>query len=407
MKQYKNTTALLLVSVSMAATAEVKWIEQPTPQPTDVAIAKSSLVNSNKERVAYNMNLIGQTRQVYQNQGYVAESKQYWVDTNRQQLTQGVSLPITSGTAIIRVNPLNTNSKSQAISQSQVELTMAGKQLQPSTFADGQQLKAAGMPVAESVIAMKVEAQAGELQLKVNGIAADNSPYVVHVFEPESEHVLALKTLQQNHASGAEVVVKAGLSDAAGMVPMQVNGYLTAPNGEKLHNLTFNQAQDGDYQAVLSGLSGRSMGQGLWEVHTITETTVNGVKVLRDASTAFAMNLASAQFNQQLKLENGQLSLGIENGTAGRYEIRGTLLGHDEQGSQKPIALMMTAQWLAAGDQSLAFDWPTDLIKMSGLQAPFVVAEIELKNQSLMAPVQRVEAGVMITQLTESMDDLK
>ena len=123
--------------------------------------------------------------------------------------------------------------------------------------------------------------------------------------------------------------------------------------------------------------------------------------------TAFAVNLASAQFNGQLKAEQGQLNLGIENAVAARYEIRGTLLGHDEGGSKKPIALLMTAQWLEPGQGSLSFDWPVELIELSGLKAPFLIKGVALKNQSLMATVQRVEGGIMLSEIPTVLSDLR
>ncbi len=407
MNNKKITLSWLLAALSIPASAEMKWVEQPVIQKLALSSEKSAALNVTRERVTFNQNLIGQAHHEFQNQGFNTESKQYWIDSDATQLAQGINLPLSSETAIIRINPLQKTTKIQAIEEQQIELSMAGDQLTPQTFVNGQQLKATGMSVSEETVALKVMAQAGNLNLKVNDLVDKDGKYVIHVFEPESNHILALKTTQQNYTNGADVTIKVHMNDAAGSVPMKVNGYVTGPNGEKAHNLTFKTGREGDYQAVLSEIQGQSMINGLWEVHTFTEATVNGQKILRDASTAFAVNLASAQFNGQLEAAQGRLVLGIENISAARYEISGTLMGYDNKGNKKPIALMMAAQWLEAGQTSLSFDWPNELIKASGYQAPFVISGVALKNQSLMAPVQRVEQGIMLSELPAELSDKK
>ena len=401
MNNKKITMSWLLVVMSMTVSAELRWLEEPTAQKLSVGIEKSMAVNVTRERVAFNQSLIGQAHSVFQNQGFKAESKQYWMDSDAKQLSQGVNLPLSSSTAIIRINPLNMTDKAQVIDEQQVELSMAGVTLKATTFVNAEQLKSTGMSVSEQTVALKVKVSSGDLKLKVNGLKDSKSQFVIHVFEPESDHVLAVKTAQQNHAVDADIIISADMKDAAGSVPLKVRGYVTAPNGEKAQDLKFMLSKKGDYQAVLSKLQGQPMVNGLWEVHTFTEALVNGQKVLRDASTAFAINIASAQFNGQLKADGGQVNVGIENVLGARYEISGTLLGYDREGNQKPIALMMSAQWLEAGQTSLSFDWPVALIKSSGLKAPYEITQLALKNQSLMAPVQRVEGGILINEIPE------
>ncbi len=407
MKNKKIMINGLLLAMSFTASAEFKWVEQPSVQKLTVSSEKFVVSNINKERVAFNQELLGQNHHTFQNEGYQAESRQFWLDFNAKQLTQGVNIPLSSNTAIIRINPLNSSAKSQVLTQQQVELSMAGQQVRATTFADAKQLKAAGMPVADSTVALKVETGSGQLNLKVNSLTAQNGQFVVHVFEPESEHILALKTNQQIYASGADITIQTKLHHADGVSPIEARGYVTSPNGEKVEDLNFKSSKEGDYQAVLKGLEGQSLIHGLWEVHTFTEANINGQKVLRDASTAFAVNLASAQFNGELDFTSEQLKFGIENALAARYEIRGTLMGHNEKGQKRPIALMMTAKWLEPGQTSLSFDWPTELVQSSGLTAPFEVTQLALKNQSSMVPVQRLATGVIMDELPETMTEMK
>ncbi|WP_223788110.1 DUF4785 domain-containing protein [Marinicella meishanensis] len=388
MKKHILITACLTTMASVSP-ADIQWNETPQAQTLAVFALKSTPIKGEQQRVAFNQNLLGQAFTPAANAGYLSQSKQYWLDASGAQLAQGLALPLTSDIAVIRLNPLQVSDKSLAIEPAQVQLSMGDQPVSATTFVGARELKAAGMPVGDHSVALKVQAQAGELTLKVNGIGSD--AYVVHVLEPNSTQVLSLQTTQQSHQVGQDVVVKVAMSSDP--ESMQIQGYVTAPNGEKISDLTFQPAADGSQQAVLSGLLGQAMTAGLWEIHTVTESVVNGQKVLRDASTAFAVNLPSAQFDGQLQANGQQLELGIDNALAGRYEIRGTLLGTDAQGQAQPIALLMTAQWLSAGSHRMAFDWPTELVAQSGLQAPFTVLDVELKNQSLMAPVQQVQAG--------------
>lgn len=400
MKKHILITAWLS-SVASLAHAEIQWNERPLAQTLSVETLKSTAIKGEQQRVAFNQNLIGQSFNPAGNVGYQAQSKQYWLDASGADLAKGLSLPLTSDTAIIRLNPLHVGNKSETIGNGQVQLLMDGQAITASTFVGASELKAAGMPVADHTVAMKVQARPGDLTLKVAGVGSGD--YVVHVLEPNSDQVLSLQTAQQSHAVGQDVVVKAALSNTPDS--MQVQGYVTAPNGEKVNDLTFQRQADGSQQAVLSGLAGQAMTHGLWEIHTITESMVQGQKVLRDASTAFAVNLPSAQFDGQLHVNGQQLELGIDNALASRYEIRGTLLGTDAQGQVQPIALLMTAQWLSAGTHRMAFDWPSQLVTESGLQAPFTVAEVELKNQSLMAPVHQVKGGFSLSEAPAALFD--
>jgi len=403
MKKQTVIITTWLLTCSLIAHAEVSWIKIPEAQNIAAISSKFPVNNANQEAVIYNQSLLGQSISSETNLPYQAESRQYWLDTNAQKLSSGLGLPLTSKQAIIRINPLEVDSQTHAIGANQVELFFENEKIMPSVFADAEQLKAVGMPVEDHTIALKVNAHAGQLMLKVNGLdvsnKSGNKAYVVHVFEPDSTEVLKLTTDKQSYASGTDVVVKTSMLSNKSSVPMTVNGYITTPNGEKYTDLIFMESKLGEYQAVVPDVKGMSLATGLWEVHTLTEATFKGNKIMRDASTAFAVNLATATFNGDLKTINDSLLIGIDNAQPSRYEVRGVLSGFDVSGEKQAIALLMSAKWLETGHSNIELKLPLALIKESGLTAPFVIEQMSLKNQSLMAPVQHLTEGITIKQL--------
>ncbi len=399
---------LLLLSFCSLAQAEINWITPPVQQPLDDTnreLNKSR--QSEQPAISYNQPLLGEADIQVQNQGFAIESKQFWLDTNARELSKGLLIPLTSDLAIIRINPLEVSAQSKSVSAEQLELSIKGQAVEPSVFVDANQLKATGMPVSDSTVAFKVQAQPGNLLVKLNGLAKSNASFVVHVFEPESNHVLQLSTSQQRYDSGADVVVKSQMNVHGSLAAMQIQGYLTNPLGEKVADLTFQADKQGGFQAVIPNMKGQSLKGGLWEVHTITEAQVDGVKVLRDAATAFAVNMATARFSGKLQIAEQKISLGIENVLPARYEIRGLLYGMDALGEKQPIALMMSAKWLDAGVSDINFDLPLNLIEQSGLKAPFTVEHLELKNQTDMVPVQMVNNGFKMTEFPTQLRDYR
>lgn len=403
MKFTKIKNGLLLLSLSTVLQAEVSWVQTPEQLPLEsMAIEKTAMSNTEQQSVTYNQSLLGQHDLKWQNTGYVTESKQYWLDVKGAELSQGVNLPLTSSTAIVRINPLVSGTVKSTIESNQLELSTSGKTIEPELFVNASQLKAAGMAVNEETVAFKVNAQPGELALKLTGIRNPSDAFVIHVFEPDSDHVLSLSTNKQRYNSASDFIVKANLSHYGEHKEVQVNGYITTPTGEKFSDLKFSMNQDGGYQAEVSAIKGLPMTQGLWEVHTITEAQIDGLKVMRDASTAFAVNMATARFSGELTMTDKQLGIGIENSMPSRYEVRGVLYGLDDLGEQQPIALMMAAKWLKKGQSTIQLELPLNLIDQSGYQGPYHIQQLELKNQSLMAPVQLVEQGIRLVSLPQT-----
>ncbi len=412
MKHYKIISMLSLLGLANLTSAQVdaNWLESPKQIPLLTAVATKALakpVNHERTPITYNYSLIGTAPLNYNNQGYVAESKQYWLNAKAGQLNSGIKLPITSDLAVIRINPLQQLKSSGGLNQNQVKVTQFDQELAVSSFVSGDQLKATGMSVTDQTVAFKVNTVPGELTLMLSGAVKSTGDYVIHVFEPNSDYSLQLQTKQTQFNSEEAFKVQAQMQSSTGPSDMNIQAYISQPNGEKFSDLKFKKSTNGDYEAQLSALPGRSLAHGLWEIHSIASSEINGLKVMRDVSSAFAVEMPTARFNRQLVVEAKTMNIGLDVAIEGRYEVSGVLSGFTKDGIKQPIAMLMTAKWLTTGSHQLGLDLPMKLIKESGLQDPFLVEQVSLKNQTLMVPVQQVNAGIQVRLPTRELTDLR
>ena len=398
MNKYNLKKTTMLVSLLAAshigmAASDILWVEAPEMKPLhSLQQQKASAANQwQQQAVQYNFSLIGEEIKAAKNTGFVAESKSFYMDVNGVELVAGISIPVASNTAVIRISSIDEKVQLQG---QQVELSQLSTPLSTSVMATGEQLNKLGMPVAENTVAFKVNHQPGSLQLKLNQISpSKDTKFVIHVLEPDSPYSLTMTTAKQLYQAGETLTVKAALLHENGNLPISMQGYISQPNGEKFADLKFKVNKSGQMVADLAQLPFQSMNEGLWEVHTIAKSEVAGQTILRDVSSAFAVSVPTAQFNGQLTLSKAGINLGVNNILSSRYEASGILMGHDDAGNPQPIAMLMTADWLKQGEATLSFKLPQDLINESGLQAPFLVSQLSLKNQSLMAPVQQINSG--------------
>jgi len=403
MKKYTiNQTIILasLLTVSQFGLAEtsINWLTTPTLKTLHSLQQKNAMTANQWQNqvVQYNANLIGDEIKPAENKGFVAESKSFYMDVNGAELAMGINIPVASKSAVIRLSSLTEKVNFDG---NQVELTQDNLPVSKEVMATGEQLNKLGMAVPESTVAIKINHQPGTLRLKLNhqqmsqSKSSQDSHFVIHVLEPESPYRLTMSTAKQLYQAGEMFTVKAELLQEKTQLPVSIEGYISQPNGEKYAPLKFAQNKSGQMEAHLPKLPFKSMNNGLWEVHTIAKSDSAGQTILRDVSSAFAVSVPTAQFNGQLKLNTDEIMLGIDNKMASRYEASGLLIGHDKAGNPKPIAMLMTADWLKPGKNTLNFKLPQDLINESGLSAPFIVTDLNLKNQSLMAPVQQIASG--------------
>jgi len=395
MKNIIKTLVLCTISSSIYAAPNVQWAKQIESNKTTLISTSinSPQANNNKELVSYSYKLDSSEKIDFEVKPFVENSKQYWLDSTGAKLINGVFLPVTGGDTVIRISPL-THDKSIQLNAGMIKIQNNGQDKALKVFADSAQLKATGAAFSDNSIALMLNVDAGKINLKVDGFS-DDTPFVVHVLEPNSDYVLSLKTTQATYEANQKITIDTEFLLKSDNINAELQGYISRPDGSVLGNLEFTQDNLGKYAANIDAIGSQGLVQGLWEVHVFAKSQDNGIEIMRDAQTSFAVNLNTAEFDGKLQLTDSKLMVGIQVGLAGRYEVRGVLMGTDAQSQElKPIAMTMSAAWLSTGEQTLEFPIDDKIIQESGLIAPYSIKNVQLTNQTYLAPVQTIKEGI-------------
>lgn len=399
MKINKILTTLLTCSIvgSVSAAPKAQWATTLSNNKSTLInqAVKTPQVNTNRQAVSFSYKLEAETALDFNNKPFVGNSRQYWLDSTGNKLLQGIQLPVTGGDTIIRISPLSNN-KSVQLTASMIQIQNNGKDANIQVFADSADLKATGAAFSDNSIALKVQSQPGSLNLKLDNFDG-NTPFVIHVFEPKSTYVLSLAATKATFNANQEININTQMLAADKSIQSSLQGYINRPDGSVLGELKFNQNKNGSYSAKLPAIGAQGLAQGLWEVHVFAKSNDKGIEIMRDVQTSFAVNLNTAEFNNTLKMSTNNIEVGINVGLEGRYEVRGVLMGTNKAGKMQPIAMTMTADWLTAGQKSIALKLDSKLIAESGLTAPFSLKNVQLTNQTYLAPVQTIKSGINIT----------
>lgn len=333
--------------------------------------------------------------------GYLAESREYWLDTTAEKLSRGIQLPLSSEIAVIRVTPLEDKQNNSQINIDSISVTNNNREpILIDTLVNSDQLNLAGARFQTQTIAFKIKPErAQDITLKIDLSNTDNTPYVIHVLEPQSKYISHLKSNKVTYNSGEQATIKVNMQADRKKIAAEIQGFIRSPDGSEHLQLNFSPTSEHDYLAQVSLPKGQAMTNGLWEIHAYVKSSDNGITVMRDLQSSFSVNLNTARFTGALNLSKQKLNFEIETVLDGRYEIRGILMGTDANGSVKPMAVMMSANWLKAGKQKLSFNIAnTNITQHDYLTAPFYIEQLELRDQSRMASIQKVNSGVQFSQ---------
>lgn len=403
MKTTMITLTLLIVQTAAQAQYNASWNEVLSQQPL-VRLSQDQqlpMVNRHTEAVQFHYALDPQQKIADKIPAHTDESRQYWLDTTAEQLQAGIDLPLSGKTAYVRISPLNAGTRVQ-LNPAQLQLQASAGEVRISSFVDADQMNRAGASFSDQTLAFKVDtAAAGTVRLAVPDLSASSEAYVVNVLEPDSPHVLKLSMDHHSYASGKTAQVFASMTSDQKNQPANLQGYVRSADGRVYAQLHFTARKEGGYVAEVPLTQGQSLASGLWDIHTIAESQSNGVRVVRDAQSSFAVHLNTARFNGTLQAGKHDLAVGITVAEPGRYEIRGVLMGTDQQGQLRPLAMLMSARWLQPGDQSVTFDLSPLTQRNAAFSAPFMIRQLQLTDQSRLAPAQMVNSGISLTPLTK------
>lgn len=311
---------------------------------------------------------------------HLAESREYWQTVDAAELSNGIDIELSAPGALIRVSP---GRGARRLIPADLELVGSGKAARLEKTASDAELKAAGMDVEAGTAMVRVgrEHTRGRYQLR---IAKASGRYVVHVFEPDSPVVLKARANRNHAVVGETVVVDIALSDAGRAIPAKAEALLVAPDGDS-QPVAVTQGRDGRLSASVRVPASAGTTLGLWELQVFA----SGDGLQRDARTAFAVAQPTARFkgDHAVNVTLLRVALPVEAGSPGRYEARGTLYASGPDRVLHPVAQAHVAAWFEPGDGMLVLDFDHKHLP-AGYGAPFEVRQLELHDQTRMAPLE-------------------
>jgi hypothetical protein len=331
---------------------------------------------------------------------FVAESREYWRTVDADALRAGVPMFATAPGAVVRLSPV-AGAAQKSLNAAQVQVRRHGKTLSAdealANTANAAELKAAGIDFPSNTIAFTLREDLGTGEFAI-AMPEASGAFLMHVFEPNSTEVFALTTDRTSVLGGGELAVTASYASGMGKQLGDVAGTIAAPNG-RLFDLEFAAQRDGSWKAVTTIDAQAGMGEGLWEVHTIS-TSADG-QVRRDARTAFNAAPATAKFAGSAEVDaerDGALSMSfaVQVSAPSRYNVSAMLYGTDDTGTLLPMAIAQSAAWLESGARAIDVRFDAALIEASGLRAPFEVRGLTLTNQGNLGVMEERERALRI-----------
>lgn len=340
---------------------------------------------------------------------YMADSREFWTTLAAAQLQKGYRFQTTAPGALMRLSPAD-GAKRMGLRLSDLDLRIGGRKLDATrdiaVAVDAEQMKAAGVDFGEGTLVFRLAPEAGQGQMQLMAKNAQGN-YLLHVFEPDSPVSLTLGADRDRALAGDTVTLKARWNDKdRASRPASIGGVLTSPQG---HNIPFDfsPAKGGHYEGTVQLPANAGDGLALWEVHTFAVGNGKNGAIPRDAKTSLSVSRPTARLSGdagtvQAKSGRVAVSLPLEVGAEGRYELRGVLYGSAKDGSLQPFAIAHSARWLEPGKGAgITLDFG-DLAAKSGLAAPYELRDLSLNDQARMGLLEtraralRIEADAAV-----------
>lgn len=311
---------------------------------------------------------------------YVAESREYWQTVDSAQLQQGVQFTTTAPGAVIRLSPAHG---AAPVDAAQVGVNGNGKAARLEQAASAEALRAAGMEVGTGTVVVKLAPENGAGTYSLHAAKASGR-YVLHVFEPNSDVVLKARTDRQHVLGGETISLSADFSRSGRAVDAQAEALLVAPDGGS-RPVPLTRDRSGTLAARVKLPVQASAAPGLWELQVFA----NGDGISRDARTAFGVAAPTARLGGEVTIHATQLRMdvAVESGSPGRYEARGTLYATAPDGSLAPVSQAHSAAWFERGKGTLVLAFDRGHVP-SGYGAPYEIRQLELTDQTRLAPLE-------------------
>ncbi|GAB3384244.1 DUF4785 domain-containing protein [Lysobacter fragariae] len=314
-----------------------------------------------------------------------ALSREYWQTVDATELKRGIDISTTAPGTMIRVSPVHG---AAALKASSLGVTRDAKAVRLEKSATMEQLRAVGMDVSDGTAVLKIGRENTPGHYALHATQAQGR-YVVHVFEPESNVVLKAQADRSHVLGGGTIGLSLAMSRGNVAMDAKAEALLVAPDGRSTPVAVTRDAS-GKLSASVRVPTMASAAPGLWELQVFA----NADGISRDARTAFAVAAPTARFKGVAAFNARQLRLTVpvETASTGRYEASGTLFATAPDGALRPVSQAQSAAWFQPGSGSLVLAFDRAHVP-AGYGAPFEVRQLQLQDQTRMAPLETRERG--------------
>lgn len=331
-------------------------------------------------------NIKGSAEQLKQaHQAVSATSNEYWFSVTGKQLNAGIDVHTTSTDALIKVS--RAAGKGEQLDGKALSLLDNKRANVAGKIIGEDDLNATGIFAASSAIKMDSSVQPGTFKLSYNHKLASDNQFVIHVKEKHSTNLLKIETSKQAYVAGEDLTFDATmLAGKATLAMDSVEAFIMSPSGKKY------SAQAVKGKNGLATINARQFVQadqieapitGLYELHLVGKASDKGMQIQRRGKIAFALAEQTATLAPVKAAVSGkQTQFALDVNTAGRFEVRGVLYGHDKNGQLQPIMETHAAETFETGMQQLTMKFDQRILKKSGLSAPFELKNVRLYDQS-------------------------
>ena len=320
----------------------------------------------------------------------VMESRSFWRTVEAAELQRGVEVELSAPGAVIQLSPA---AGARALPAQSLKVRDAANRVMDTRQFESAQLQQAGMAVAPGTQLLKLESgDIGRYRLQ----AADGQGrYVLQVLEPNSPVVLRARTDRAVAFAGSRISLQvdmdgaqsaaASLAQRLARAPLVGQGLLVAPDG-RTWDVPLQAGRGGGLSSTVALPAEGSDAPGLWELQVFAEQG----GIARDTRLAFAVARPTARIAGSIRAANlADLRFPLQVGAPGRYEVRATLFATGSDGQLRPVAQGHSAAWFnAAGAGQLRLSF-AGVALPAGYGAPYELREVELHDQSRMAPIER------------------
>lgn len=378
--------ALALISFSATAAQPLRTAGAKDQAPSRVVALPAPSAQIERAPVSFAWKL-DPTQALIAPALYVAQSREYWQTVDAAQLDSGVQLKMSAPGSLIRISPAKG---ARALRTEELLITDSRGTAQLQNIASSKQLVDAGMDVQTGTVIAKLGQQEGA-GLYTLRVPKAEGQYLVHVFEPQSSDVLRAGADRSHALAGSSLRFDVDFSRAGKLATgLQAEAMLVAPDGRSWPVALSSKGNGLSADVKLPAKVGTA--PGLWELQVFA----NADGIQRDARTAFAVSAPTARFNGvfAFNAKTMRMALPVQTGSTGRYEARGTLFATGSDGVMRPVSEAHSAAWMKPGNGVLTLQFDRAHLPQ-GYGAPFEVRQLELNDQSRMAPLEsRERAGI-------------